>query len=108
MMIGLGTCNEVWVVAALPQLHHGVDEVWHVMLVGTLSEEGEVLLQDGTVVLLLDVGQLHLDDGLLFGGQVLLHIVLEATEHHGFQDGLQLLHLDATGQSMTRELQKCN
>ena len=58
-------------VAALPQLHHGVDEVGHVVLVGPLAQEGKVLLQDGTVVLFLDIGQLYL---FLFGTGLLFHV----------------------------------
>lgn len=92
------TIDQVWVIAALPQLHHGVDEVGHIMLVGTLGEEGEVLLQDGPVVFLLDVGQLHLNDGLLLGCQILLYVVLQPSQHHGLQDGLELLHLPEQAQ----------
>lgn len=47
-------------VAALAELHHGVNEVGHVVLAGSFGQEGEVLLQDGPVVLLLNVGQLNL------------------------------------------------
>lgn len=49
-------------VAALPQLHHGVDQVGHVVLVRSFRQEGEVLLQDGPVVFLLDVSELHLQE----------------------------------------------
>lgn len=87
------TFDEVGVVAALSELHHGVDQVGHVGLAGSFSQEGEVLLQDGSVVFLLDVGELHLDDGLLLGGQLLLHVLFQSAEHHGLQDSLQLLHL---------------
>lgn len=31
-------------VAALAELHHGVNEVWHVVLVCSFGQEGEVLL----------------------------------------------------------------
>lgn len=89
------TIDEVRVIAALAQLHHGIDEVGHIVLVGTLGEEGEILLQDGPVVFLLDIGQLHLNDGLLLGCQILLYIVLQPSQHHGLQDGLQLLHLQS-------------
>lgn len=65
------TADQVGMVAALPQLHHGVDEVGHVVLVGPLAQEGKVLLQDGSVVLLLDIGQLYFDDCLLLGSEVL-------------------------------------
>ena len=38
------TCDKVGVVAALAELHHGVNEVWHVVLVCSFGQEGEVLL----------------------------------------------------------------
>lgn len=60
-------------VAAFPKLHHGVEEVRDVgsstaaassstssSSCASLGQEGEVLLQNGSVVFLLDVGQLHL------------------------------------------------
>lgn len=92
------TFDEVGVVAALSKLHHGVNQVGHVCLSRSFSQEGEVLLQDGSVVFLLNVGELHLDDGLLLGGQFLLHVLLQPTEHHGLQDSLKLLHLWATAE----------
>lgn len=54
------TCDKVRVVAALAKLHHGVNEVGHVVLVCSFGQEREVLLQDGSVVFLLNVGQLNL------------------------------------------------
>lgn len=64
------TINEVGVVAAFPQLHHGVKEVRDAGSSTTSSsssstsfgEEGEVLLQNGSIVFLLDVGELHLNN----------------------------------------------
>lgn len=52
-------------VAAFPQLHHGVEEVRDTGSPTTSSrasfgQEGEILFQNGTIVFLLDVGQLHL------------------------------------------------
>lgn len=48
-------------VAALAQLHHSVEQVGDVAVtVGSQTEEAEVPLQDGPVVLLLDVRQLNL------------------------------------------------
>lgn len=48
-------------VAALAQLHHRVEQVGHVTVaIGPQAEEAEIPLQDGPVVLLLDVRQLHL------------------------------------------------
>lgn len=53
--------DEVGVVAALPQLHGEVHEARHVLRpLLALHEKGGVLLVDGAVVLLLDLGQLHL------------------------------------------------
>ena len=61
------TINEVGVVAALAQLHHGVEQVGHVTVaVDSHTEEGEVPLQDGPIVLLLDVGQLDLEEERLY------------------------------------------
>lgn len=58
------TIYEVGVVAALPQLHHGVEEVghtsWSTSSCASFGQEGEVFLQNGPIVFLLDVGQLHL------------------------------------------------
>lgn len=54
------TCDQVRVVAALAELHHGVDEVGHIVLVCSFRQEREVLLQDGPVVFLLNVCQFNL------------------------------------------------
>lgn len=63
------TVDEVGVVAALPQFHHGIEQIWDV---GTspssptaascspFGQEGKVLLQNGPVVLLLNVCELNL------------------------------------------------
>lgn len=68
------TVDEVGVVAALPQLHHGVEEVRDAgpspaaassASRTSFGQEGEVLLQNGAVVFLLDVGQLHLRRNVL-------------------------------------------
>lgn len=54
-------------VAAFPQLHHCVEEVRDTGSSTTstssrtsFGEEGEILFQDGAVIFLLDVGELHL------------------------------------------------
>lgn len=47
-------------VAALAELHHGVDKVGHIVLVCSFGQEREVLLQDGSVVFLLNVCQFNL------------------------------------------------
>ena len=46
-------------VAALAQFHHGVHQAGHVGG-APFGQELKVTLQDGTVILLLDVCQLHL------------------------------------------------
>ena len=79
--------------AALPQLHHRVHQVGQVRPGRALGQEREVLLQNAAVVLFLNVGQLHLDDGLLLGRQALLHVLLQSAQHHRLQQHLQLLHL---------------
>lgn len=38
------TCDKVWVVAALAELHHSVNEVGHVVLVRSFGQKREVLL----------------------------------------------------------------
>lgn len=68
MEVCVYTINEVGVIAAFPQLHHGVEEVGDAGSSAATSsssctsfgQEGEILLQNGPVVFLLDVGQLHL------------------------------------------------
>ena len=58
MWLGL-TIDEVWVVAALAQFHHGVHQARHVGG-APFRQELKVALQNGTVVLFLDVCQFHL------------------------------------------------
>lgn len=36
---------------------------------------------------------LHLNDGLLFRSQILLHILFQSSQHHWLQNTLQLLNL---------------
>lgn len=73
-------------VTALPEFHHDIHQTGGR---GALAEMAEVPLQDGSVVLLLDVGQLHLDDGLLLGLKTLLHVLFQSTEHHRLEDVLE-------------------
>lgn len=40
--------------------------------------------------------QSYLDDGLLLGSQVLLHILLQSSQHHGLENALQFLNLRNT------------
>lgn len=56
-----GTIYEVGVVAALAELHHGVEQVGDVAVaVRPEAEKTEVPLQNGTIILLLDISQLNL------------------------------------------------
>lgn len=80
-------------IATLAQLHHGVHEIGHVGAGGATRQELKVLLENGTIVLLLGVGELDLDDGLLLGREILLDVLLETTQHHRFEQRLQLAHL---------------
>lgn len=54
------TCDKIRVVAAFAELHHGINEIRHVVLACSFGQEREVLLQNGPVVLLLNVGQFYL------------------------------------------------
>ena len=64
-------------VAALPELHHGVHEIRHIGSSAPFGKVVEVLLEDGTVILLLDVGELYLHNSFFFGGKRLLHILFQ-------------------------------
>ena len=55
------TLNEVRVVAALAQFHHDIEEGGDSHVRGrSLGEEGEITLQNGTIVLLLNHSQFNL------------------------------------------------
>lgn len=55
------TVYEVGVVAALAELHHGVEQVGDVAVaVCAEAEKTEVPFQNGPIILLLDISQLHL------------------------------------------------
>lgn len=54
------TCDKIGVVAAFAELHHGINEIRHVVLACSFGQEREVLLQNGPVVFLLNVGQFYL------------------------------------------------
>ena len=67
-------------VAALTQLHFNVDERGQRGFLAASVQEGTVLLEDGPVVLLLEHGELHVDDGF---GQLrdrLLHVFLHTPQ----------------------------
>jgi len=66
------TFDEEWVVAALADFHSKVSERGHLFR-ACLAEEGRIHLIDSTVVLLLWVGELYLDNNLFFGWYTLLH-----------------------------------
>ena len=59
------------VVAHFTQLHLNIHELGQVPPLDCLHEEAVIVLEDGSVVLLLRVGELDVDDGFLFGGNVL-------------------------------------
>ena len=83
---GMRTVDEVGVVAALAQFHHRIHEVWNVARRRAFTQVGEVALENGAVVLLLDVRQLHLDDRLFLWSNRLLNILLQTPKHHRLQD----------------------
>ena len=72
-------------ITALPQLHHDIQEGGYGRG-SALRQKREVPLEDGSVVLLLDDGQLHLHDRLLLGRQALLNVLLQSTKHHRLQN----------------------
>ena len=72
-------------ITALPQFHHDVEEGGHGRG-SALRQEREVPLENGSVVLLLDDGQLYLHDRLLLGRQALLNVLLQSTKHHRLQN----------------------
>ena len=79
------TINEVGVVAALAELHHSVEQVGHVAVaIDAHTEEGEVPLQDGPVVLLLDVRQLHLKAEGLNSTNMAATLALKRVATHPF------------------------
>ena len=73
-------------VATFSQFHHRVHQIGDVGSGRAFGQEGEVALQNGAVIFLLDVRQLHLHDRFLFGRQRLLHVLLQSTQHHRLQD----------------------
>ena len=72
-------------VAALSKFHHRVHEVRSVGIRPALGEEREVTLQNGAVILFLNIRQLHLDNGFLLWCQTLLDVLFQPSQHHRFQ-----------------------
>ena len=79
------TVDEVWMVAALAQLHHRIHQIRGIRRRPALREEREVALKYRSVVLLLNVRQFHFDDCLLLWRQALLDVLLQAPQHHRLQ-----------------------
>ena len=76
---GGGTVDEVGMVAALAQLHHRVHQVRHVGGRRAFAQVRKVALQDGAVILLLNVCQLHFNNGLLFRGDRFLDVFFQTS-----------------------------
>ena len=53
-------CDKVRMVTALSQLHHSVHQVGNIRRRSASCQEREVALENRTIILLLDVRQLHL------------------------------------------------
>ena len=68
-------------VAALTKLHLNVHELRCGITTGTHTEEGMVVLEDGTVVLLLDLRQLNVDEGLFLCRDILGNVLLDTSKH---------------------------
>ena len=113
-------------VTALAQFHHDVEQGGDGRGRGrtVLGQEREVFLENGSVVLLLNGCQLHLQmdydmighsytlgfvaymyiltahvylyDGLFFGGNALLHIFLQPSQHHRLQNLEQHIRISHT------------
>ena len=57
------------------------------------AQKLDVAFVDGAIILLLHRRQLDVDNGLLFGRDALLHVLLEPPQNVGPNQLLQLLHL---------------
>ncbi len=64
---------------------HGALEILH--------QEAVVVFEDGTIVLLLHRGQLHVDDGLGLGWDILCYVFLHTAQQVGRDTALQTQHL---------------
>ena len=91
------TLDQEGVVAAFAQLHLDVHELGHGRSLERLHEEPVVVLEDRAVVLLLHGGELHVDDGLFLGGDVLRDVLFHAPQQVRGDAPLQGLHLVLRG-----------
>mmetsp|Transcript_8845 Transcript_8845/g.30409 ORF Transcript_8845/g.30409 Transcript_8845/m.30409 type:complete len:769 (-) Transcript_8845:151-2457(-) len=85
----LGALEQVRVIAALPQLHHDVEQP--APLPRTVDGV-DVLLHQVLVPLQLHLAHTNLQDGLLLGGQALLDLCLHPTQQERPQQLVQLVH----------------
>mmetsp|Transcript_19465 Transcript_19465/g.73536 ORF Transcript_19465/g.73536 Transcript_19465/m.73536 type:complete len:338 (-) Transcript_19465:1450-2463(-) len=76
----LDPTDEERMIAHLPELDVHVQKLGDRPALCSLVQEGVVLLEDRAIELLLQSGQLHVDDGLFFRGNVRRHILLHATQ----------------------------
>jgi len=68
-------------VAALSELHLNIHQLWSIRTGRTHTEKGVIVFKDSSVVLLLDAGELNIDDGFFFGGDILGDVLLHTTKH---------------------------
>ena len=87
------TLNEERMVATFAQLHLDVHELGHGGSLEGLHQEAVVVFEDRAVVLLLHGGELHVDDGLFFGRDVLRDVFFDASQEVRGDTALQGLHL---------------
>lgn len=80
-------------ITALSQLHHSIHQIGHIRTRRSTRQKLKVLFQNGSIVLLLSVGQLDLDNSLLLRGEILLDVLLESPKHHRFENSLEFSHL---------------
>jgi len=80
-------------VAYFSQLHDYVDEIRYIARRTALVQKLSVPLQNGAVVFLLQGGELHFDQHLLFGRNRILHISLQSSQQIRPQYGMQMADL---------------
>ena len=92
-------------VAALPELHGEVHEARAILrTLLALQEKRRILLVDSAVVLLLHLGQLHLDDRLFLGGHSLLHVFFHPPQQVGLDVPLETSYVFCLLQVITKIL----